>query len=502
MNAPSKPAIRTPPRSTFRGLFIDGDWSVTERSEPVIDPATEDTVVPAPWGSIAEAEAAVAAARRAFDEGPWPKMSPGERAAALARLRDVLAAWADDAVGLVVAEAGIPITIARASQFDLPMQLLDFFIERCTKFEPLRPLPVTTFPSRHGGTVLGAGVVQRSPRGVVTAITPFNAPFFVNLLKVGPALAAGCTVVLKPSEFTPLSALLLGAAAQEADLPPGVLNVVTGGAEVGEFLTTDPRIDMVTFTGSDAVGTKVMTQASATLKHVVLELGGKSAMIVRADADMDLVAPRAAQELTLFTGQGCGLWTRHLVHRSRYDEYLDRVSGILERTPVGDPRDPTTVVGPLIRESARARSESYVAGALEQGARLVTGGCRPEGLDRGYFYKPTLLADVRNEMAVAQEEIFGPVGVAIPVADDEEAVRIANDSRYGLSGAIWTADPGTAFAMAQRMQTGNVGINGGTGGMSPWAPFGGYKRSGVGRELGADVLDDFTETKAIQFHAG
>ncbi len=340
------------------------------------------------------------------------------------------------------------------------------------------------------------------PRGVVTAITPFNAPFFVNLLKVGPALAAGCTVVLKPSDFTPLEALLLGAAAAEAELPPGVLNVVTGGVDVGELLTTDPRVDMITFTGSDTVGAKVMAQGSGSLKHVVLELGGKSAMIVRADADLAAVTARGAQELTLFTGQGCALWTRHLVHRSIYDQYVEGVAAVLARMPIGDPTDPNVVVGPLIRERARERSEKFVAGALAEGARLVCGGRRPEGLDRGFFFEPTLLVDVRTDMTVAQQEVFGPVGAVIPFDDDEEAIRIANDSCFGLSGSLWTADTGTAFAMAQRINTGNISINGGTGGMSPWAPFGGYKRSGVGRELGADVLDDFTETKAIQFHAG
>ncbi|MEB3071488.1 aldehyde dehydrogenase family protein [[Mycobacterium] vasticus] len=498
----STSTAQAPARAHYQGLFIDGGWRGTETDAPVLNPATEETIVRAPLGGVADADAAVSAARRAFDEGPWPAMAPRERSAALSRLREVLTGWADDIVGLVVAEVGIPVSVARASQFDAPMQLLDFFIERCADFQALRPLPVTNFQNRHGATVLGAGVVQRSPRGVVTAITPFNAPFFVNLLKVGPALAAGCTVVLKPSDFTPLEALLLGAAAYEAGLPAGVLNVVTGGIEVGEYLTTDPRVDMISFTGSDVIGARVMAQASATLKHVVLELGGKSAMIVRADADLDAAAARGAQELTLFTGQGCGLWTRHLVHRSIYDDYLDRVAAVLHHLPVGDPTDAHTVVGPVIRDTARSRAEKYVADALEQGARLVAGGRRPPHCDRGYYYEPTLLADVRSDMAVAQQEIFGPVGVAIPFGDDDEAVRIANDSVYGLSGSIWTADPGAAFAMAQQVQSGNISINGGTGGMSPWAPFGGYKRSGVGRELGADVLDDFTETKAIQFHAG
>jgi aldehyde dehydrogenase (NAD+) len=489
------------PRATYNGVFVDGDWLPTDERVAVLNPATEQTVVTAPWGGMAQAAAAVAAARGAFDDGPWPRMKPSERANGLSRMRDVLADWSDDIVGLVVAEAGIPVSVARPSQFDAPMRLLDFFIERCAAFESVRSLPVTDFSNRHGATVLGAGVVQRAPRGVVTAITPFNAPFFVNLLKIGPALASGCTVVLKPSDYTPLEALLLGAAAQEAGLPEGVLNVVTGGIEVGEYLTTDPRIDMVTFTGSDAVGAKVMAQAAPTLKHVTLELGGKSAMIVRADADLDVVAARGATELTLFTGQGCALWTRHLVHRSIYDAYLDRVAGVLQHLPIGDPTDAHTVVGPLIRETACARAEKYIIGALEEGARIVCGGGRPEGFDRGFYFEPTLLADVRNDMTVAQEEVFGPVGVAIPFDDDDEAVRIANDSMYGLSGSIWTADAGAAFAMAKRMDTGNVSINGGAGGMNPWAPFGGYKRSGVGRELGADILDDFTETKAIQFHA-
>ena len=498
----STPTAAAPARSQYHGLFVNGGWRPTETATPVLNPATEETITAAPWGARADADAALSAARRAFDDGPWPKMTPAQRSSTLGRLRDVLAGWADDIVGLVVAEAGIPVSVARPSQFDAPMRLFDFFIDRCAAFEALRPLPVTTFRNRHGANVLGAGVVQRSPRGVVSAITPFNAPFFVNLLKIGPALAAGCTVVLKPSDFTPLEALLLGAAAQEADLPPGVLNVVTGGIDVGEYLTTDPRVDMVTFTGSDVVGAKVMAQASTTLKHVTLELGGKSAMIVREDADLDSVVVRGAQELTLFSGQGCALWTRHLVHRSIYDNYLDGVTAVLQRLPVGDPTDAHTIVGPLIRETACARAEKYVAGALEQGARLVIGGRRPPHLNRGYYYEPTLLADVHSGMTVAQEEVFGPVGAAIPFDDDDEAVRIANDSVYGLSGSIWTADPGAAFAMAQQIQTGNISINGGTGGMSPWAPFGGYKRSGVGRELGADVLDDFTETKAIQFHAG
>ncbi len=486
--------------SQFSGLFIDGAWVATDDAIAVHDPATATDVGEAPWGGLGEAERAIAAARRAFDEGPWSRMSPRERAAGLRRLQEVLLGRGDEIVAAVVAEVGVPVAVAKASQVDAPMRVLDYCIERTERFEEMVPLQVTNNAGRHG-RLLGGGVIQREPRGVVTAITPYNAPFFLNVMKVAPALGAGCTVVLKPSDFTPIEALLLAAAVEEAELPPGVLNVVTGGLEVGELLTTDPRIDMVTFTGSDVVGAKVMAQASATLKHVVLELGGKSAMIVRADADLDVVAPRGASELTLFTGQGCALWTRHLVHRSILDEYVARTQAVMARLPIGDTADPTTMVGPLIRANHRDRVAGFVDRAVNDGATLVCGGKRPD-LGAGYYYEPTLLTDVRSDMEVAQQEIFGPVGVVIGFDDDEEAVRIANDSQYGLGGSIWTADPGAAFEMAKRVRTGTITINGGVGGLNPWAPFGGYKRSGVGRELGPDVIADFTETKSIQFHAG
>ncbi|HEV7861987.1 MAG TPA: aldehyde dehydrogenase family protein, partial [Acidimicrobiia bacterium] len=353
--------------------------------------------------------------------------------------------------------------------------------------------------------------------GVVAAITPFNFPFLLNVWKVGPALAAGNTVVLKPSPFTPFSALVLAAAAEAAELPPGVLNVVTGGPEVGQLLTTDPAVDMVTFTGSDLVGAAIMGQASPTLKRVLLELGGKSALIVRADADLDLAAATGAHHLTFQAGQGCALCTRHLVHTAVVGDYTERLVARLAAVRVGDPADPATGMGPLIRPAAVDRVDAYVTAAREQGATVVTGGARGTGsgaepgggvagggakTGAGWFYEPTLITGVDNAWPIAQEEIFGPVGVVIPVADDDEAVRVANDSPFGLSGAVFSRDVGAAYELACRLRTGEVNLNGGAGIMSAEAPFGGFKRSGLGRELGEAGLLEYCQTQTIKFHAG
>jgi aldehyde dehydrogenase (NAD+) len=485
----------------FDGLFIGGRWMATAASDDVINPATEEVLARAPLGGAAETDLAIAAARAAFDEGRWPRMAPRERAAALQRLLDVLTAWAPDIAALTVVEVGTSVATARAGQVDVPLQHLAWFVELAARFDPVTPLPTTLFTGRRG-RVLGAGVRHRDAAGVVGAITPFNAPFFLNLLKVGPALAAGCTMVLKPSPFTPFSALLLGRAAQEADLPPGVLNIVTGDVGVGQQLVTDPRVDVVTFTGSDAVGSQILAQAAPGLKKVLLELGGKSAMIVRSDGDVNAAAAAGVGSFVTFAGQGCAIHTRHLVHRSVYEEYVAAATHVLAQVTVGDPSDPATIVGPLIRDAQRSRVEHYVDSARSDGFPVVAGGRRPAGLDRGFYYEPTLIRDVSNSSVVAQEEIFGPVAVVIPFDTDDEAVSLANDSRYGLSGSLWSADVAGAYDMALRLRTGNVSLNGGTGGMSSAAPFGGYKRSGLGRELGADALEDYLETKAIQFHAG
>jgi aldehyde dehydrogenase (NAD+) len=486
--------------TSYDGLFIDGKWLAPAQSDGVINPATEDVFATAPLGSTVEADLALAAARAAFDDGPWPRLAPAERAEALQRLLDVLTDWADDIAALTVAEVGTSALTARHGQVDTPLRHLGHFVELARRLEPLTPLPTTLMTGRTG-KVLGAGVVHREARGVVAAITPFNAPFFLNVLKVGPALAAGCTMVLKPSPYTPLSALLLGRAVEAAGIPPGVLNIVTGDVSVGRLVVEDPRVDMVSFTGSDVVGQQILVQAAGGLKPVLLELGGKSAMILRADADIPAAAASGVGNLVTFAGQGCALHTRHLVHRSILDAYVAAASAALGEVTVGDPTDPATVMGPLIRASQRARVEHYVDLAQAEGGHVLAGGGRPDGLDRGFYYRPTLLGGLANASQVAQDEIFGPVGVVIPFDTDDEAITIANDSRYGLSGGIWSADTATAFEMAMRLRTGNVSLNGGTGGMSSAAPFGGYKRSGLGRELGNDALDEYLERKAIQFHA-
>jgi aldehyde dehydrogenase (NAD+) len=354
-----------------------------------------------------------------------------------------------------------------------------------------RPMPPTF------GLGIGQGVVLREAAGVVAAITPFNYPFFVNMSKVVPALAAGCTIVLKPSPYTPLAALLMAGAAEQAELPPGVLNVVPGDVEAGQRLTTHSAVDVVTFTGSDAAGEQIMAQAAGGIKRVVLELGGKSANILLEDADLDRAIPPAALGFTRHSGQGCACLTRVLVHESRYDEAVGRLAAALAGLRVGDPDDAATDLGPLIREAQRVRVEGYVRLAQEEGARLVYGGGRPAGLDRGFFHEPTLFADVRSEMRIAQEEVFGPVGVVIPFADDGEAAAIANDSQFGLSGAVWSSDPQRAFAVAKQIRTGTVVLNGGGGGTNPHAPFGGYKRSGIGREFGEAGLEEYLETKSV-----
>jgi aldehyde dehydrogenase (NAD+) len=485
-------------------LYIDGRWEAAGAgTDPVLNPATEEVIGHAPVGDASAADAAVAAARRAFDTGPWPTMSMAERAEALRRMHAALVARRARIAALIVAEVGCAQGITNAMQVDMPLVHMLSAIAHSARDDSVR-LPIETVPNAmnpDGPRVIGGTTVVREPVGVVAGITGYNFPFLLNLAKVVPALLAGNTLVLKPSPFTPYSALLFGEVAEEAGLPPGVLNVVTGGPDVGSLLTTDPRVDLVSFTGSEGVGAAIMGQAAPTLKRVHLELGGKSALIVRADADIQRAAMNAVAILTVNCGQGCALLTRLVVHNSVRKQFVETAKAVAAQWKIGNPADPSVLMGPLIRESQRAKVEKLVQAGRDEGATLVIGGGRPAGLSKGYFVDITLFDDVDNKMTIAQEEVFGPVGCIIGFDTDEEAIAISNDSRYGLNGGIETADAATAYEMALRLRTGSVAINGGTGKMS-YAPIGGYKRSGIGREYGPDWLREYQQEKSIFYPIG
>jgi aldehyde dehydrogenase (NAD+) len=484
---------------TASRLYIDGSWvdAASDEGLDVINPATEEVIARVPQASVADIDRAVAAARRAFDDGPWPRMSARERSDLLVRFVQAIIDRREELIELIIAEAGAARSIAGPLQFDTGLKYASWFAERTATFPYEESLPVQSGPRG-----LGQGVILKEPVGVVAAITAFNYPLYLNLAKVVPALATGNAVVLKPSPYTPLEAFVLGEIADAAGLPPGVLNVVTGDVPASEHLTSHPGVDMISFTGSDVVGKRIMSQAAESLKKVVLELGGKSPNIVFAGSDLDKFAASAAYAFTIHCGQGCALPTRIMAERSVYDDVVERLTAALARITVGDPTDASTGMGPLIREAQRERVERYVATGTTEGARLAFGGGRPADLPHGFFVEPTLFADVDNSMTVAQEEIFGPVGVVIPFEGDEEAVRIANDSRYGLAAMIWHPKPTRAFELAKQLRVGTVTLNGGGGGPSPWAPFGGYKQSGIGREFGDYGMLEFTQLKGVSWSAG
>jgi aldehyde dehydrogenase (NAD+) len=481
-------------------LYIDGHWTdgSSDVRVAVRNPATEETVADVPQASLADIRRAIAAARKAFDEGPWPRLRPAERAAVLVRMAAEMERRLPELVAVNMAEAGSVRWVAESIQTRVPVAHLRDMAERVIPaFAWERPMDPTITP----GAGISQGQLRREPFGVCALIPAYNFPFFLSMMKLIPALAAGCTAVLKPAPATPLESLLLGDFADAAGLPPGVLNVVTGDAEAGRELTTNPMVDLVSFTGSDAVGRTVYAQSAASLKKVVLELGGKSASIVRADADLEGAVRSALAGITVHAGQGCSLLTRTLVHESVHDELVERIRAGLSRVTVGDPAHESTTMGPLISAAQRDKVEKLIRTGEEEGARLVSGGGRPAGLGKGYFVEPTLFTGVDNSMTIARTEFFGPVGVVIPFRTDEEAVRIANDSPYGLAGGVWSADTATAYEIATRIRAGSVSINGGGGGVNPRAAFGGYKQSGLGREWGEFGLDEYLQTKSVSWAA-
>ena len=482
-------------------LYINGEWHQGDAPpQEVINPADESLIGMAPVASKEQAEEAIRAARDAFDQGPWPTMGMAERVGIMQKIHDHIYARKKELVELIRMETGCTSQLSEFLQFELAMKHARQLMADALHIRSEMVAPEVT-PSFTGGKSLGTAEIVYEPVGVVSAITAYNFPFILNVGKLFHALTMGNTAILKPSPFTPFEAFVFGEAAQSAGLPKGVLNIVNGDIETGTILSSDSGVDMVTFTGSDKVGSAIMSQAAQTLKKIHMELGGKSALIVRADADIQEAALAAVGGFTVHAGQGCALTTRILVHESIRKPLVDAMTAMLSQMKVGNPVDPTVSMGPLIRASARDRVERYVSHAEAEGAKLAFGGRRPR-IEKGFYFQPTLFDNIDNNAKIAQEEIFGPVGVIIGFASDQEAINIANHSDFGLSGGIFSTNVGEAYEMARQIRTGGVAINGGAGTMLSSAPFGGYKRSGFGREYGRHGLLDFTQSKTISFHAG
>jgi aldehyde dehydrogenase (NAD+) len=483
-----------------RRLLIDG--KLVEASGGAtfdnVNPATEEVLGPVSDGTAADMEAAVDAARRAFDTTDWGR-DHALRQRCLHQLQAALESEQEALRAELVAEVGCPVLVTYGPQLDAPMrEALTWPADMIDEFAWRRDLG-TKDPF---GIGQARREVWKEPIGVVGVIVPWNYPVEITLNKLGPILAMGNTCVLKPAPDTPWNATRIGRlVAEQTDIPPGVVNVVAASDHlVGEVLSTSPLVDMVAFTGSTATGRRIMEAASASLKPVFLELGGKSVHMVLDDADLEATIPASAGSICFHAGQGCAMSTRLLVPRSRYDEAVDLAVAGISGVTYGDPCDPGNFMGPVISARQRERVLGYIEKGKAEGARLVAGGGRPAHLDQGWFVEPTLFVDVDNAMTIAREEIFGPVLVMIPYEDDDDAVRIANDSPYGLSGQITSGDLDRARNVARRIRTGTLALNGGV-----WygadAPFGGYKQSGIGRQCGIEGLEIFTETKTVGWPA-
>ncbi|WP_439031865.1 aldehyde dehydrogenase [Gordonia terrae] len=475
---------------TVRTSFlIDGGWQTPTGSStiPVISPLTEEQFGSVPEATTADVDAAVEAARNAFRRPGWRDLAPADRAAHLRRFADELDKRAEDRATAVTAENGMPIALSRFAEGAAPVQLLRYYADlvESTPVEETRtsqPLPGTT-------------IVRREAIGVVAAIAPWNFPAVLSMFKIAPALAAGCTVVLKPSPETSLDAYVLAEAAIAADLPAGVLNIVNGGSEIGRHLVSHPGVDKVAFTGSTAAGREIGRVCGELIRPVTLELGGKSAALVLDDADLEQTVGGLATASLLNTGQTCYMSTRILVPGSRYDEYLDAISAMCASLPVGDPMDESVAVGPLASERRRDRVLAMINSGREEGGTITTGGNRPSDLDRGFFIEPTVFGGVDNSATIAREEVFGPVLTVLRYDDVDDAIALANDSSYGLGGTVWTSDPERGVDVARRVETGSFGVN--YFNLDWGSPFGGVKASGIGRELGPEGLAAYQNLKSI-----
>jgi len=474
-------------------LFIDGQWVDPAGSGTieVIEAHTEQVLGTAPDGTEADIDKAVAAARRTFDTGEWTSTTPEQRAEIMAGISGNLQARYEEIAELISRENGSPKSFSVMAQVFASTMVLDYYTNLAKSF---------TFEEERQGA-LGQVLVRREPVGVVGAIVPWNVPLFVTMLKLAPALAAGCTMVLKPAPETALDAYLLAEACEAAGLPKGVLNIVAAGREVGEHLVTHPDIDKISFTGSTAAGRRIASLCGERLRRCTLELGGKSAAIVLDDADLSAnIDNLLIGGSYMNNGQACVAQTRILASRSNYDEVVEALVERARALRVGDPLDDATEIGPLVAKRQQDRVLGYIQKGQEEGAKVAIGGGVPADQPKGWFVEPTVFVNVDNKMTIAQEEIFGPVIVVIPYDDVDDAVRIANDSPYGLSGSVWTQDQGQGLDIARRVRTGTFGING--MGMDFGAPFGGFKCSGIGRELGPEGLAGYLEYKNISLNGG
>lgn len=468
-------------------FFIDGEWVEPRGTEThtALEAATGEVLGTASLGTDADIDAAVKAARRALDEGPWGRTTPAERSEIMHRFAAALAARAEGTSKLVTQENGMPIGLSSAFNGAAPAGLLQMYAEmiKSVPLEEERP------------SMTGSTIVRREPVGVVGAITPWNYPQVLAMFKIAPALAAGCTIVLKPSPETALDSYVFGDAANEAGLPPGVLNIVLAGRESGAALVSHPNVDKIAFTGSTAAGRIIGAECGRLIRRVTLELGGKSAAVFLDDGDIDTLLAGLGTASFMNNSQTCTTQSRILVDRKRYDDVVEALAEYTRNLTVGNPLDPSVQIGPMASETHLNRVLGYIDVGRNSDARLVSGGGRPAGQDRGWFVEPTIFADVKNSDQLAREEVFGPVMAVIPFDGDEEAVQIANDSNYGLGGSIWSSDQERALGVARRVRTGTIGVN--SYNIDLGSPFGGMKDSGIGRELGPEGLNNYLEYKSI-----